>query len=165
MTMTNKKRITVRLSDEEIKEAYAYAAKIAAHRQAKMPPPQKDELKQWLQIRREEALRIDPNNVEVCWWYAQTLDPYGVDPDLPEEYQQIGREYFACRPGSDVWVSFDDLPDTTRGALWASLQAGFFMEIEGELKVRIPPKDSRKGNLGALFFAAIPRGQKGEDTR
>ena len=41
----------------------------------------------------------------------------------------------------------------------------FFMEIEGELKVRIPPKDSRKGNLGALFFAAIPRGQKGEDTR
>jgi hypothetical protein len=37
-------------------------------------------------------------------WYAQTLDPYGVDPDLPEELQQAGREYFARSPGSDVWV-------------------------------------------------------------
>jgi hypothetical protein len=50
--------------------------------------------------------------------YAQTLDPYGVYPDLPEEWQQVGREYFARSPGSDIWVCFDDLPKKTRDALW-----------------------------------------------
>jgi hypothetical protein len=51
------------------------------------------------------------------WTYAQTLDPYGIDPDLPEELQQVGREYFARAPGSDVWVAFEDLPEATREAL------------------------------------------------
>src|SRR6266446_5833747 len=48
----------------------------------------------------------------------QTLDPYGVYPELPEEYQQVGREYFARSPGSDVWVEFGDLPEASRDALW-----------------------------------------------
>ena len=35
--------------------------------------------------------------------YAQTLDPYGVmdEWELPEEFDQIGREHFARAPGSD----------------------------------------------------------------
>ena len=37
---------------------------------------------------------IDPDTAEVTWWYAQTMDPYGIDPALPEELQQVGREYF-----------------------------------------------------------------------
>jgi hypothetical protein len=45
------------------------------------------------------------------------MDPYGVDPDLPAEYWQIGREYFTRAPGSDVWVHFFDLPEATRKAL------------------------------------------------
>jgi hypothetical protein len=49
---------------------------------------------------------------------GQTLDPYGVDPDLPEELQQVGREYFARRPGSDIWVSFGDLPAEICEKLW-----------------------------------------------
>ena len=57
---------------------------------------------QWLAIRKEEALKIDPSTAEVDWTYALTLDPYGVYPDLPEECQQVGREYFARRPGSEV---------------------------------------------------------------
>jgi hypothetical protein len=73
---------------------------------------------QWLAIRKEEALKIDPSTAEVDWIYALTLDPYGVYPDLPEECQQVGREYFARRPGSEVWVVFDDLPEETRDALW-----------------------------------------------
>jgi hypothetical protein len=73
---------------------------------------------QWLAIRKEAALKIDPRTAEVFWCYAQTLDPYGVDPDLPEEYQQVGREYFARSPGNDVWVWFGDLPDGVRDALW-----------------------------------------------
>jgi hypothetical protein len=76
------------------------------------------EVKKWLAIRKEAGLHIDPKTAEVTWEYAQTLDPYGIDPDLPEEMQQIGREYFARAPGSDVWVWFGDLPEATREALW-----------------------------------------------
>ena len=76
-------------------------------------------VEQWLAIRKEAARQIDPETAEVDWWYVQTMDPYGVDPDLPEECQQIGRGYFACSPGSDVWVSFYDLPEATAEALWA----------------------------------------------
>jgi hypothetical protein len=75
-------------------------------------------VKRWLAIRKEAGLKIDPETAEVMWQYELTLDPYGVYPDLPEEYQQVGREYFARSPGSDVWVWFGDLPDAIRGALW-----------------------------------------------
>jgi hypothetical protein len=75
-------------------------------------------VKQWLAIRKEAALQIDPETAEVEWTYAQTLDPYGIDPDLPEEYQCVGREYFARSPRSDVWVWFGDLPDAIRDVLW-----------------------------------------------
>jgi hypothetical protein len=73
---------------------------------------------QWLAIRKEAALKIDPRTAEVFWRYAETLDPYGVDPDLPKEYRQVGREYFARSPDSDVWVWFGDLPKKVRDALW-----------------------------------------------
>jgi hypothetical protein len=69
-------------------------------------------------LRQAVGLHIDPETAEVDCIYAQTLDPYGDLPNLPEEYQQVGREYFARSPGSDVWVWFGDLPDATRDALW-----------------------------------------------
>lgn len=75
-------------------------------------------VEQWLLIRKEEGMRIDPDVAEVMWTYAQTLDPYGVDPDLPEECFGVGREYFARTPGSDIWVHFRDLPAETRDRLW-----------------------------------------------
>jgi hypothetical protein len=74
--------------------------------------------KKWLAIRKEAGRKIDPETAEVMWVYAQTLDPYGVDPELPEECQQVGREYFARSPGSDIWVWFLDLPDRTHDRLW-----------------------------------------------
>jgi len=77
-----------------------------------------EEIENWLAIRKEAGLHIDPETAEVDWTYAQTLDPYGIYPELPEEYQQVGREYFARSPGSDVWVDFGDLPKATRDALW-----------------------------------------------
>lgn len=76
-------------------------------------------VEQWLAIRKEAGLHIDPETAEVMWQYGQTCDPYGIDPDLPEELQQVGRNYFARSPESDIWVSFDDLPDATRKKLWA----------------------------------------------
>jgi hypothetical protein len=86
----------------------------------KMDRPRDDQMtvEQWLATRKEAGLYIDPETAEVDWTYAQTLDPYGVHPDLPEECRQVGREYFARSPGSDIWVNFGDLPDHTRDALW-----------------------------------------------
>src|SRR6516225_4779440 len=78
-----------------------------------------EEREQWLKIRKEAAVHIDPETAEVCWRYAQVLDPYGVGPPLPDECQQTGRAYFARAPGSDVWVCFYDLPEQTRDALWS----------------------------------------------
>ena len=48
---------------------------------------------------------------------GQTLDPYGIHPDLPKEARQVQRNYFARSPGSEVWVHFGDLPEATRKIL------------------------------------------------
>src|SRR5271156_1364948 len=77
-----------------------------------------DELTHFQSIRTESGKNIDPETAEVEWTYAQTMDPYGIDPDLPEEYWQVGREYFARSPGSEIWVWFGDLPEATSSALW-----------------------------------------------
>ena len=69
------------------------------------------EQKSWLAVRKEAALEIDPETAEVDWWYAQTVDPYGVHPAPPEESLEVGPEYFARSHGSDVWVWFGDLPE------------------------------------------------------
>ena len=76
-----------------------------------------DETKQRLAIREREALEIDPEIAEVDWCYGLIVDPYGECPNLPEEYHVIGRLYFARRPGSDIWVSFYDLPTGTKERL------------------------------------------------
>jgi hypothetical protein len=78
----------------------------------------KKEVEEWLAIRKEAGLKINPDTAEVLWDYAPTLDPYGVYDDLPEECRDVGRQYFARSPGTDVWVSFCDLPKATRDALW-----------------------------------------------
>ena len=75
-------------------------------------------VQQWLEIRKEAGGKIDPSTAEVFWTYGQTLDPYGVYPDLPEEYRQVGREYFARSPESEIWVSFGDLPGEVSEKLW-----------------------------------------------
>lgn len=74
--------------------------------------------REWLAIRKKAACEIDPSTAEVLWDYGQILDPYGIDPELPEECYQVGRVYFARLPGSETWVSFYDLPAATRDALW-----------------------------------------------
>ena len=83
------------------------------------PAPANDNeitVEQYLAIRKAEALLIDPATAEVDWDWIRIMDPYGV-LDLPEEMQCVGRGYFARRPGSNIWVSFYDLPDETRHAL------------------------------------------------
>jgi hypothetical protein len=77
-------------------------------------------IEQWLAVRKEAGLKIDPATAEVRWNYAESFDPYGLGLDLPDEYRQsIGRESFARSPGTDIWVWFGDLPKETEKALWA----------------------------------------------
>ena len=81
--------------------------------------------KQWLAVRKEAGLKIDPETAEVVWNYGSVLNPYGVYR-LTSEEECIGRNYFARSPGSGVWVEFGDLPDAIRDRLWARLRAGDF---------------------------------------
>src|SRR5260370_24868342 len=60
------------------------------------------EVKKWLAIRKKAGCKIDPETAEVMWIYAYDLDPYGTDPELPDEYRQVGRNYYARSPGSDI---------------------------------------------------------------
>jgi hypothetical protein len=68
-------------------------------------------------LRKAVGFQIDPVTADVDCWSAQTLDPYGDDPNLPEEYRQVGRESFARSPGSDLWIWFGDLPKATQDRL------------------------------------------------
>jgi hypothetical protein len=68
-------------------------------------------------LRKEVGRHIDPDTAEVDWVYAQVLDPYGDGRDLPEEFQQVGRDYFARSRGSNLWIWFHDLPDATADRL------------------------------------------------
>jgi hypothetical protein len=78
---------------------------------------------QWLAIRKEAAVKIDPETAEVFWEYGSVSDPYGLY-DLTDEEDNIGRNYFARSPQSEVWVEFHDLPAPTRDRLWAKIVAG-----------------------------------------
>jgi hypothetical protein len=69
---------------------------------------------QWLAIRKEAAVKIDPETAEVCWTYTNICDPYGVYPDVEV---CVAKVFFARPSGSDVWVTFNDLPDATIRAL------------------------------------------------
>jgi hypothetical protein len=75
------------------------------------------EVEKWLQIRKDEALKIDPATAEMTWDYADVCDPYGVNPCPGQAC--IGREWFVRSPGSDVWVWWGDLPEEVQNALRA----------------------------------------------
>ena len=41
----------------------------------------------------------------------------GINPELPDELRSIGREHFACAPGSEIWGWFGDLSQKARDRL------------------------------------------------
>jgi hypothetical protein len=73
---------------------------------------------EFLLIRQEAGLKIDPATAEVTWEYVQILDPYGVRNLSPEEHC-VGAVMFARAPDSDIWVSQYELPCATLDALSA----------------------------------------------
>lgn len=73
------------------------------------------EQQEFLSIRREAGLKIDPGTAEAMGRYVQILDPYGIH-DLSPEEKCVGAVLFARAPGG-VWVSEYELPSTTVDAL------------------------------------------------
>ena len=87
---------------------------------------------QWLAVRKEAALRIDPEKAEVLWDCKRISDPYGMKPKLYEE-DWFAPDHFARADGSDVWVWFGDLPAAVRDRLWARIEAGEFKNKDNDL--------------------------------
>jgi hypothetical protein len=50
--------------------------------------------KSYLGMRIDAGKLIDPQTAEITWRHACMFDPYGAEPDLPEELQIVGREYY-----------------------------------------------------------------------
>jgi hypothetical protein len=62
----------------------------------------------------EAAQHIDPETADVKWEYTPFLDRYA-------EFRvssKMARQYFARSPGSDIWVSWGNLPEQTELSLW-----------------------------------------------
>jgi len=84
---------------------------------------QNAKIEEWLAIRKEEALKIDPETAEVDLAYAPPSDPYGVmdqweSPPELQDFDELGEPaFFARAPGSDIWVWFGDLPEEIQDKL------------------------------------------------
>jgi hypothetical protein len=78
-----------------------------------------EDVAEWLAIRKEQAKLIDPKTAEVMRTFGNILDPYCND-----------NLYIARAPDSDVWVSFDDLPEATRDALWEKCRLALYYDNE-----------------------------------
>jgi hypothetical protein len=73
--------------------------------------------KQFLESRKEAALKIDPATALISRSYVYALNPYGVYSRIPEICKDVFEDYYACAPGSNIWVYSQDLPEDTRCAL------------------------------------------------
>jgi hypothetical protein len=94
-------------------------------------PELSEETKQWLAIRKEAGLKIDPETCEIFRCWAYDVDPYGVMDSAeiaaaegPTGGSCIRREYFVRNHGSDIWVWAGDLPAATTNALWEKRKGG-----------------------------------------
>jgi hypothetical protein len=79
---------------------------------------------EFLANRKAAGQVIDVETCEVAIWSAQTLDPYGVEPDLLPEERQIGSCCFVRSAESDGWVCQYDLPQDKVRALYARIERG-----------------------------------------
>lgn len=74
-------------------------------------------VKEWLEIRTEAALKIDPETALILRSHICPSNPYGTYSKIPEHCEEIGADYYARSPGSDVWVYSGDLPKEVARAL------------------------------------------------
>ncbi len=111
-------------------EANAHIIAALEQLEAAMAAP---ENKEWLASRKEIGRQINPEAAAVTWQFEPVLDPYRICKDLPDQLQLAGREYFARSLDTEDWVSFDDLPKSSRDRLWRRIRAGHFDTSDVEL--------------------------------
>jgi hypothetical protein len=102
-----------------------YGASLSRSANRRMTAQERD---QFLAEREQAGLKIAPATAEVSRTWGPPFDPYGIvgEENLPPTCQGYGstKLYWACSPGSDIWVEFGDLPDETRMALRELLKTG-----------------------------------------
>jgi hypothetical protein len=79
-------------------------------------------VEQWLAARKEAGREIDIETCELGCWHTRDFDPYLADPDLPEEWNQISRNWFVRSPSSRGWVHYGDLPEAALRAMWDRIE-------------------------------------------
>jgi hypothetical protein len=84
---------------------------------ASEPGKMKKKGKRRLDRAKLAATLIDPDTAEIKCDSVSFLDPYGAYKSMPE-YDKIRPHYFARSPQSEIWVSWDDLPDEVACRLW-----------------------------------------------
>jgi hypothetical protein len=94
---------------------------------------------QFLAIRREAGLKIDPATAEIDSFRTEMFDPYGIYG--PSEDAGCIQHEFARSPGSDIWVWFCDLPEATLAAIQERIER--LQEQFGDLKVPLSLVDGR----------------------
>jgi hypothetical protein len=94
-----------------------------------------EQLQQWIASRKEAGRSINIGTCELGRWAAYDCDPYGINPNLPEEMQQIGTNRFVRSPESRGWVWEGDLPMATAKAMYNRIRR------EWEEYVRRHPDD------------------------
>ena len=57
-----------------------------------------EEFRLWVASREEAGREIDIETCELGSWYTLDFDPYGADPDLPEEWRRIRQELLRPLP-------------------------------------------------------------------
>jgi hypothetical protein len=131
-------------------EANAHIIAALERLEAAMAAP---ENKEWLTSRKEIGRQIDPEAVDVIWQFRNVLDPYKLCEHIPDELQLVGREYFARSLDTEDWVSFDDLPKSSRDRLWRRTRAGHFNTSDVELT---HAADKMGVNFNRMLFRPEP---------
>jgi hypothetical protein len=111
------------------------------------------ETEQWLAVRKEAALKIDSDTAEVFWQRGSKSDPHDILWDPPEEdNNNAGRNYFAYEPGSELSVSFDDLPGEICQALRRRAKDGVVPTLNDRLLTELMNMMWRLGEFPESLF-------------
>jgi hypothetical protein len=123
-----RERLEERVKPKRVPDDFDEAIARMAEHDRNMAPERKQRIEAFLAEAKAEAQKIDAETAEVTWDWREFFDPYCIYSRPSEFHFQVGREYFARNPGSDVWVHFADLPAEMRLKLRHKRKPSFTVE-------------------------------------
>jgi hypothetical protein len=84
-------------SNELLRSCASFYVKLEKSRVGWMIALLVPETELWLEIRREEALTIEPETAEVRWEYGDPFDPYSVCEEFPWVAKQLAADLVPTR--------------------------------------------------------------------